>query len=71
MATVAHRSRRAHKQHEESITHKGFYSRADAARLARVPIHRIDAWRREKIVYPTLVMLGEDGKQRPVTPSTN
>ncbi len=32
----------------------GFYRPADAARYARLPRQRLDAWRREGIVRPTL-----------------
>jgi uncharacterized protein (DUF433 family) len=37
----------------------GFYQRHEAARIARVPIHRLDAWRREGIVRPTLIYTDE------------
>lgn len=51
-----------HKLKLELLTSKGFYSRVEAARIARVPVHRLDAWRREKIIRPTLRMHDEDGK---------
>jgi uncharacterized protein (DUF433 family) len=41
----------------------GFYLRPDAARIARVPAQRLDAWRREGIVRPTLRFVDESGKQ--------
>jgi len=41
----------------------GFYSANDAARLGRVPIHRLYAWRREGIIVPTVVATDATGKQ--------
>jgi uncharacterized protein (DUF433 family) len=43
-------------------TATGFYTPAEAARIARVPRHRLDAWRREGIVRPTIEMI-EDGRE--------
>lgn len=42
---------------------EGFYSAAQAARLARVPRQRVDAWRREGIIPRTVLVVDPDGKQ--------
>ena len=39
----------------------GFYTPAEAARLARVPLHRLTAWKRESILFPTLHVEDADG----------
>jgi uncharacterized protein (DUF433 family)/DNA-binding transcriptional MerR regulator len=41
----------------------GFYTSRDAARLARVPRHRVDDWRREGIVVPTVKVRGDNGEE--------
>lgn len=41
----------------------GFYTPAEAARLARVPGHRLAAWRREGIVFPTIHTIDIDGRE--------
>jgi len=42
---------------------KGFYTTTEAARLARVPIRRLYAWKREGIVMPTLEVRRLDGRE--------
>jgi uncharacterized protein (DUF433 family) len=38
----------------ESTPSTGFYASNDAARLAQIPRHRLDAWKRDEIIQPTL-----------------
>jgi uncharacterized protein (DUF433 family) len=41
----------------------GFYTPAEAARLARVPLHRLSAWKREGIIFPTLHAEDFEGRE--------
>jgi uncharacterized protein (DUF433 family) len=40
----------------------GFYTPAEAARLARVPRHRLAAWKREGILFPTITVTDFQGR---------
>jgi uncharacterized protein (DUF433 family) len=50
-------------QQQGTQTATGFYPRPDAARLARVPVNRLDAWRREGIVRPTLLFIDQRDRE--------
>jgi uncharacterized protein (DUF433 family) len=41
----------------------GFYTPAEAARLARIPRRRLSAWRREGIIFPTVTATDFDGRR--------
>jgi uncharacterized protein (DUF433 family) len=41
----------------------GFYSPQSAARLARIPRQRLDAWHREGIVYPKVIVQDQDKEE--------
>lgn len=47
----------------DAIPATGFYTPAEAARIARVPRQRLAAWRREGIVFPTVHVSGLDGDE--------
>lgn len=41
----------------------GFYTRAEAARIARIPRRTLDAWRRKRIVLESIEWENEEGKR--------
>jgi uncharacterized protein (DUF433 family)/DNA-binding transcriptional MerR regulator len=41
----------------------GFYTPAEAARIARVPLHRLRAWQHEGIIFPTLFATDTEGTE--------
>jgi uncharacterized protein (DUF433 family) len=47
---------------KSETTARGFYTPAEAARIARVPRPRLAAWRREGIIVPTIVVTDLDGR---------
>jgi len=42
----------------------GFYTSLEAARIARVPVHRVYAWKREGIVLPTVEEIDSEYPER-------
>src|SRR3972149_1519132 len=51
------------EREEAQATATGFYTPAEAARIARVPRHRLDAWRREGIIIPAISVVDFGGDE--------
>jgi uncharacterized protein (DUF433 family) len=53
---------RARISQADAVDASGFYTPAEAARFARVPRHRLSAWRHEGIVFPTITVTDVEGR---------
>lgn len=63
-STTSSRERGNRAGRHDQLESVGFYTAAEAARIAQIPRQRLAAWRREAIVVPTIQTVDLDGVER-------